>query len=64
MAFLEKLRRRLSSRRHALGEEEAEQLAAEARGEAAALHTWKDLVRDQRYTEDYPSRGGGGVVGR
>ena len=40
----------------------ARQLEAEARGEAAALHSRKDLVRDQRYSEDYPSRGGG-VVG-
>lgn len=63
VAFFEKLRTRWTARRHAHDEEEEEQLAAEARGEAAAIHGRRDLVRDQRYREDYPSRGGG-VVGR
>jgi hypothetical protein len=53
----------VNPRRHARGEDDAEQLAAEARGEAAAIHGRRDIVRDQRYGEDYPSRGGG-VVGR
>jgi hypothetical protein len=51
----------MTAHRRALGKEEAEQLAAEARGEAAAIQSRKDLVRDQRYREDYPSRGGGYV---
>lgn len=63
MAFLNQLHVRWTARRHKRREEEREQVAAEARGEAAAIRTHKDLVRDQRYGEDYPSRGGG-VVGR
>jgi hypothetical protein len=62
MSWLERLRGRREARRRGREAEEAWQLEAEARGEAAAIHSRKDLVRDQRYSEDYPSRGGG-VVG-
>jgi hypothetical protein len=62
MSWLEILRERWGARRRERDGKEARQLEAEARGEAAALHSRKDLVRDQRYSEDYPSRGGG-VVG-
>ena len=62
MSWLERLRERWEARRGKRGAEEARQLEAEARVEAAALHGRKDLTRDQRYSEDYPSRGGG-VVG-
>jgi hypothetical protein len=47
VAFLEKLRTRRSARRHA----HDEQLAAEARGEAAAIHSGEELARS-RYGED------------
>ena len=60
--MIETFRRRWAARRRKGKEQEAAQLEAEARGEAAAIRTRKDLVRDQRYSEDYPSRGGG-VVG-
>ena len=62
MSLTEKLRKRWAGRRRKGKEKEAAQLAAEARGEAAAIHGRKDMIRDQRYSEDYPSRGGG-VVG-
>jgi hypothetical protein len=62
MSWLETLRGRWEARRRKHQGQEATQLEAEARGEAAALRSRKDLIRDQRYSEDYPSRGGG-VVG-
>jgi hypothetical protein len=62
MSLIEKFRKRWATRRRRDNEQGAAQLAAEARGEAAAIHSRKDMVRDQRYSEDYPSRGGG-VVG-
>jgi len=62
MSWLETLRGRWQARRRKHQGQEATQLEAEARGEAAALRSGKDLIRDQRYSEDYPS-GGGGVVG-
>lgn len=63
VSWLARLRGPWGIRRRKHKEEAARQLEAEARGEAAAIHSRKDLVRDQRYAEDYPSRGGG-VVGR
>jgi hypothetical protein len=62
MSLVERFRKRWAVRRRRGKETEADQLAAEARGEAAAIHSRKDMIRDQRYSEDYPSRGGG-VVG-
>jgi hypothetical protein len=62
MSWVERLRAQWEARRRKREDQEVLQLEAEVRGEAAALRSRKDLIRDQRYSEDYPSRGGG-VVG-
>ena len=57
MKLLERLRKRLRfDRRSQTG-----QLEAEARGEAYAARSHKDVVRDRRVESDFPSRGGGQV---
>ena len=63
MTFLEKLRNRWEARRGEHGEEEAEELEAEARGESYTLRERKDAVRDEGSENDFPSRGAG-YVGR
>ena len=62
MTFLEKLRKRWESKPRGHVEEEAEQVAAEARGEAYTLQEHKDAVRNDRAESDFPSRGAGQVL--
>jgi len=61
--FLERLRERWRAKRDEHAEKEAEELEAEARGEAYGTRAHNEAVRDERYEEDFPSRGGG-IVGR
>ena len=48
MTFLEKLRKRWEAKRREHGEKEAEELAAEARGETYMTHGHKDALTPPR----------------